>query len=101
MPLICSRKAIKSNLFVKRYVMLDLRPFLSANCLYTQAADHFPDLHQFSNYWPIRDLIKSHLKYTSSQAKRRSKSRERDEGSGDEAAKGKVGHAKGKRKAHN
>lgn len=63
-----------------------------------EVAYQFPDLQEYSDLWPIRDMIKSHLKYMSSAAKRRSKSTDDGEESDDGKSK-KVSHVKGKGKA--
>jgi hypothetical protein len=30
----------------------------------------FPDLENYSNYWPVNDIVMMRLKYTSSRARR-------------------------------
>jgi hypothetical protein len=37
----------------------------------SQALDNFPDLENYSNLWPVNDLIMMRLKYTSGRARRK------------------------------
>jgi hypothetical protein len=46
-----------------------VRPVISASALFmsAQTADRFPDVNNYHDRWPVTDLIKMHLKNTSSK----------------------------------
>jgi hypothetical protein len=69
-----------------------------------KVAYQFPDMNNYADFWPIRDIIQSRLKYLASTAKakgakRRSKSSDvGEESDGEDADAKEVSLAKGKGK---
>jgi hypothetical protein len=42
-----------------------------SDCLFIEIGNTYPIVRKYKNYWPVRDMLKLHLKYTSESSRKK------------------------------